>query len=162
MEPATKCSRPLATGDDRIRSTSLPISLERILALTSAAMLRSRAKAHRAKAGRAARELWLGRPRFPAARPTRLPTKISKTTPCKVTGGRWHGCFTREKHFDTSGKSVAPLHHRAICKTAHGAAHRNCGDSALNPFGFGDSALVNGFSARTASASSNQTMIGLR
>src|ERR1700730_11879543 len=24
-----------------------------------------------------------------------LPTKISKTTPCKVTGGRWHGCFTR-------------------------------------------------------------------
>jgi hypothetical protein len=23
-----------------------------------------------------------------------LPTKISKTTPCKVTGGRWHGCFT--------------------------------------------------------------------
>ena len=25
-----------------------------------------------------------------------LPAKISKTTPCKVTGGRWHGCFTRE------------------------------------------------------------------
>ena len=55
------------------------------------------------------------------------------------------------KHFDTSGKSAAPLHHRAICKTAHGTAHRNCG--ALDPFGFGDSALVNGLPVRTASAS---------
>jgi hypothetical protein len=25
-----------------------------------------------------------------------LRAKILKTTPCKVTGGRWHGCFTRE------------------------------------------------------------------
>ena len=25
-----------------------------------------------------------------------LSTKISKTTPCKVTRDRWHGCFTRE------------------------------------------------------------------
>ena len=57
------------------------------------------------------------------------------------------------KHFDTSGKSAAPFHHRTICKTADGAAHRNCGDSALNPFGFGDGALVNGFPVRTASAS---------
>src|SRR6266852_6274568 len=42
-----------------------------------------------AKAGRTARELRLGKPRFPPARSTRfsLPTKISKTTPCKVTGG---------------------------------------------------------------------------
>jgi hypothetical protein len=55
------------------------------------------------------------------------------------------------KHFDTSGKSPAPFHHRAICKTARGAAHRNYGD--LNPFGFGDSALFNGFPVRTASAS---------
>jgi len=55
------------------------------------------------------------------------------------------------KHFDTSGKSAAPFHHRAICKTAHGAAHRNCGD--FDPFGSGDSALVNGFPVRTASAS---------
>jgi hypothetical protein len=47
------------------------------------------------------------------------------------------------KHFDTSGKSAAPFHHRTICKTADGAAHRNYGD--LNPFGFGDSALFNGF-----------------
>jgi putative ABC transport system substrate-binding protein len=31
------------------------------------------------------------------------------------------------KHFDTSGKSAAPFHHRAICKTAHGAAHRALG-----------------------------------
>jgi hypothetical protein len=32
-----------------------------------------------------------------------------------------------QKHFDTSGKSAALLHHRAICKTAHGAAHRALG-----------------------------------
>ena len=25
-----------------------------------------------------------------------LPTKISKTTPCKVASGRWHGCFTSQ------------------------------------------------------------------
>src|SRR5882724_8336090 len=45
-----------------------------------------------------------------------LPTKISKTTPCKVAWCRWHGCFERilRKHFDTSGKSAALLHHRAI------------------------------------------------
>src|SRR5882762_10480583 len=48
-----------------------------------------------------------------------LPTKISKTTPCKVAWCRWHRCFERilRKHFDTSGKSAALLHHRAICKT---------------------------------------------
>src|SRR5712671_2938088 len=48
-----------------------------------------------------------------------LPTKISKTTPCKVAWCRWHGCFERilRKHFDTSGKSVALIHPRAICKT---------------------------------------------
>jgi hypothetical protein len=48
-----------------------------------------------------------------------LPTKISKTTPCKVAWCRWHGCFERilRKHFDTSGKSGALFHHRAICKT---------------------------------------------
>jgi hypothetical protein len=38
--------------------------------------------------------------------------KISKTTPCKVAGGR------RQRHFgpalDTSGKSMALLHHRTI------------------------------------------------
>ena len=90
-----------------------------------------------------------------AARPTRfsLPTKISKTTPCKVTGGSLARMLYPRKHFDTSGKSAAPFHHRAICKTTHGAAHRNCGASALNPFGFGDSALVSGFPVRTASAS---------
>jgi hypothetical protein len=31
------------------------------------------------------------------------------------------------KHFDTSGKSAALLHHRAICKTAHGAPYRALG-----------------------------------
>src|SRR5882672_5142920 len=38
--------------------------------------------------------------------------------------GVWHGCLTRKKHFDTSGKSAAQLHHCAICKTAHGAAQQ--------------------------------------
>ena len=56
-----------------------------------------------------------------AARPTRctLPTKISKTTPCKVAWWSRPGCFGRSprKHFDTSGKSVALFHHRAVCKT---------------------------------------------
>ena len=115
-----------------------------------------------------------------AARPTRfsLPTKISKTTPCKVTGGSLAWMLYPRKHFDTSrlgknslasrtrrrrfsftlalgqrqnllrnsrrrqakkfyglgeqtnscpassGKSAAPFHHRTICKTADGAAHR--------------------------------------
>jgi hypothetical protein len=40
--------------------------------------------------------------------------KISKTTPCKETGGRRHGSRTPQKHFDTSGKPAAQLHHRAI------------------------------------------------
>src|SRR5712691_265107 len=31
------------------------------------------------------------------------------------------------KHFDTSGKSAAPFHHRTICKTADGAARRALG-----------------------------------
>src|SRR5712692_1469721 len=44
------------------------------------------------------RELRLGKPRFLAASPTRfaLPAKISKTTPCKVAGGRWHVKWTPE------------------------------------------------------------------
>jgi hypothetical protein len=74
-----------------------------------------------------------------AARPTRfsLPTKISKTTPCKVTGGSLAWMLYSRKHFDTSGKSAAPFYHRTICKTADGAAHRNYGD--LNPFGVSQS-----------------------
>ena len=56
-----------------------------------------------------------------AARPTRcsLPTKISKTTPCKVAWWSlaWMLSATPRKHFDTSGKSAALFHHRAICKT---------------------------------------------
>jgi hypothetical protein len=93
------------------------------------------AKAHRAK-GRAALHASYGPAGHPAiisgktaARPTRfsLPTKISKTTPCKVTGGSLAWMLYPRKHFDTSGKSVAPFHHRAICKTAHGAAHRALG-----------------------------------
>jgi hypothetical protein len=71
-----------------------------------------------AKAG-VARKLRLGKPRFPAARPTRnsLPTKISKTTPCKVTESRRHGWLAPRKRFDTSGKSRAQLHRRAIRKS---------------------------------------------
>src|SRR6266436_6084000 len=52
--------------------------------------------------------------------PTRLslPTKISKTTPCKVAGGRRHRCLelSLQKHFDTSGKSAAQLYRPAIAK----------------------------------------------
>jgi hypothetical protein len=51
-----------------------------------------------------------------------LPTKISKTTPCKVTGGSLAWMLYPRKHFDMSGKSAAAFHHRAICKTADGAA----------------------------------------
>jgi hypothetical protein len=50
-------------------------------------------------------------------RPAALPTKISKTTPCKVAWCRWRGCFERSATtFDASGKSAALFHHRAIVK----------------------------------------------
>jgi len=75
--------------------------------------MRGRSAAHIYKNAMSAR-----RPFFP---PTRfsLPTKISKTTPCKVAWWSRPGCFERSarKHFDTSGKSAALFHHRAICKT---------------------------------------------
>src|SRR6266568_62844 len=47
---------------------------------------------------------------------TVLVPKISKTTPCKVA---WRplACGVPRKHFDTSGKSPAIFHHRAILKT---------------------------------------------
>jgi hypothetical protein len=41
--------------------------------------------------------------------------KISKTTPCKVAR-RSPASATARKHFDTSGKSPALLHHRAIVR----------------------------------------------
>ncbi len=124
---------------------------------------RTRSAARRAKAGRCAQararqgilRSSSGKTKT-AARPTRcpLPTKISKTTPCKVAWWSlaWMLWATPRKHFDTSGKSLALFHHRAICKTAHGPAHRalgaitgqksrqlklhrNFGASALNPSG---------------------------
>jgi hypothetical protein len=63
---------------------------------------------------------------FLAPTPTRcsLPTKISKTTPCKVKWGRWHGCFSLRKHFDTSGKSPALLQHRATFRPLKAPAKR--------------------------------------
>src|SRR6266850_3157090 len=67
-----------------------------------------------------------------------LPTKISKTTPCKVAWCRWHGCFelSLRKHFDTSGKSVALFHHRAIRKCPHGPARQRppLARQAKNPY----------------------------
>jgi hypothetical protein len=54
-------------------------------------------------------------------------TKISKTTPCKVTGRSPAWMLPLRKPFDTSGKSAAQFHHRAICKAADGAAHRALG-----------------------------------
>jgi hypothetical protein len=78
---------------------------------------RDEERAASASGRRAARpQVAAGKPGFPAARPTpgSLPTKILKTTPCKVTSCRWHGCFSPQKHFDTSGKSPALLQHRAV------------------------------------------------
>jgi hypothetical protein len=47
-----------------------------------------------------------------------LPTKIWKTTPCKVADSCWHDAVSDSaKTFDMSGKSAALLHHRAIRKT---------------------------------------------
>src|SRR5712691_3087503 len=51
-----------------------------------------------------------------------LPTKISKTTPCKVAGGRRQGRFG--PILDTSGKSTALLHHRTIRETPAGLVER--------------------------------------
>ena len=48
--------------------------------------------------------------------------KISKTTPCKVAGGRRQGRFGPT--LDTSGKSAALLHHRTIRKTPAGPQRR--------------------------------------
>jgi hypothetical protein len=50
----------------------------------------------------------------------RLPPKISKTTPCKVAGGRRNRRF--EPILDTSGKSAALLHHRKIRSNDRGRA----------------------------------------
>jgi hypothetical protein len=52
----------------------------------------------------------------PASR--RLQPKISKTTPCKVAGGRRQGRLG--PILDTSGKSTALLHHRTIRQTPVG------------------------------------------
>ncbi len=54
--------------------------------------------------------------RILAATPRRCSSqpKISKTTPCKVAGGRRQGRFG--PILDTSGKSMALLHHRTIRK----------------------------------------------
>src|SRR5438876_1915547 len=66
-----------------------------------------------------------------------LPTKIWKTTPCKVADSCWHDAMSDSaKTFDTSGKSAALLHHRAMRKTSMpcptmGPAARL---SANNPF----------------------------
>jgi hypothetical protein len=45
-------------------------------------------------------------------RSPRLPSKISKTTPCKVAGGRRNQRFGPK--LDMSGKSAALLHHPNI------------------------------------------------
>ena len=53
---------------------------------------------------------------MPAPDALSLPTKIPKTTPCKVAW-RSPGSAIPRKHFDTSGKSPARLHHPGICRT---------------------------------------------
>jgi hypothetical protein len=47
------------------------------------------------------------------------PNQNIENNPMQSSRGRWHRCFSLRKHFDTSGKSAAPLHRRAICKIAH-------------------------------------------
>jgi hypothetical protein len=65
-----------------------------------------------AKAGAASRS---GRQASRMAYAALVP-KISKTTPCKVAW-RSLACAIPRRQFDTSGKSPAIFHHRAICKT---------------------------------------------
>jgi hypothetical protein len=59
--------------------------------------------------------------------------KISKTTPCKVAGGRRQGRFG--PILDTSGKSTALFHHRTIHETPVGLQWRavRC-DLGENPY----------------------------
>jgi hypothetical protein len=52
------------------------------------------------------------------------PNQNIENNPMQRNGGRRHGCLTRKKHFDTSGKSAAHFHHRANRRPAHGPAHR--------------------------------------
>jgi hypothetical protein len=54
--------------------------------------------------------------------PLSLPTKISKTTPCKVASRSLAGMLRAipRKHFDTSGKSAALFHPRSLrCFSDH-------------------------------------------
>jgi hypothetical protein len=66
----------------------------------------------------------LGRPPIISGRaaarstPAPFPTKTSKTTPCKVEKAAAGEDTGDTVPFDTSGKSAALFHHRAICKTA--------------------------------------------
>jgi hypothetical protein len=77
---------------------------------------------------------------------------LIENNPMQSNRRRWHGCFSLRKHFDTCRANQR--HHSIIVqfvKPLMALPIENCGD--LNPFGFGDSALVNGFPVRTASAS---------
>ena len=85
------------------------------------------------------RELRLGKPRFLAASPARfaLPAKISKTTPCKVAGGRWHGCFERSRE-NILTRRANQRHYSIVAQfvDAHGPAQqralrRDCRQKSL-------------------------------
>jgi hypothetical protein len=53
------------------------------------------------------------RKRRRAARQTGPQTKNIENNPMHSNRGRRHGCFSLQKHFDTSGKSPAHFQHRA-------------------------------------------------
>jgi hypothetical protein len=60
-----------------------------------------------------------------AARPTRfsLPTKISKTTPCKVTGGSLAWMLYPRKHFDTSRLGQKSDYGAGVARSVTTASH---------------------------------------
>src|SRR6266699_6371999 len=72
--------------------------------------------------------------RILAATPRRCSSqpKISKTTPCKVAGGRRQGRFGPT--LDASGKSTALLHHRTIRQTPVAAIFARKLTSPAPPF----------------------------
>jgi len=110
------------------------------------------AKAHRAKAVCASRELRPGRP--PCDHPRKdsrkadgvlAPTKYRKQPSCKATWVAGMDCFY-PRNILTRRAITAPFHHRTICKTADGRCPFELRYSIHS--GSSDSALVNGFTVQ--------------
>ena len=58
------------------------------------------------------------------ADPVLAPNQNIENNPLQSNRGRWHCRFAWQTNFDTSGKSAAHFHYRAIIRPAHGPAHR--------------------------------------